>query len=333
MAGISGSRSSSNDNTIRNQETRRSETRQSQTRQTTRQESHGVTERRQATAADYRLVDSRQLNEAMQAARSSGSPFAEVILNGALVLFPTTPSQTTTTQRPANSGDAPAPEEYSPEEGETRSTTQSLLFDSDSSTTQGTTRGSVGSARSGLVGSRGGNSSVDYNSLWESMTLGQNQSDQIEDTRRDLRRMDTQLRYKMRMIALANLLGPEFVLQMLVYQSEDDDKMGNRLFLKQLNRVRETKSKILKAIALKPPPPANASGNATAAADAQNKQAKYTQWVSVSQQLMQEVQQSERTIMDVMKDRMEAKSRLWEFYTDFKRSVNELNKYVIKNSG
>ncbi len=139
------------------------------------------------------------------------------------------------------------------------------------------------------------------------------------------------MRYRMRLIALANILGPEFVLQMMVYQSEDDDKVGNRLFLKQLNRCRETKSKILKAIALKPPPPANASGNATAAADAQNKQAKYTQWVSVSQQLMQEVQQSERTIMDVMKDRMEAKSRLWEFYVDFKRSCNELNKYVIKN--
>ncbi len=336
MAGISGSRSSSNNNnTIRNQETRRGETRQTQTRQTSHQESRGVTERRQATAADYRLVDSRQLNEAMQAARSTGSPFAEVILNGALVLFPTTPSQTNTSHRPANSGDAPPPEEYSLEEGETRSTTQSLLFDSDSdsSATRGATRGSVGSTRAGLAGSRGGNSSVDYNSLWESMTLGQSQSNQIEDTRRDLRRMDAQLRYRMRMIALANLLGPEFVLQMLVYQAEDDDKMGNRLFLKQLNRVRETKSKILKAIALKPPPPANASGNPTAAADAQNKQAKYTQWVSVSQQLMQEVQQSERTIMDVMKDRMEAKSRLWEFYTDFKRSVNELNKYVIKNSG
>ena len=76
MAGISGSRSSSNNNnTIRNQETRRGETRQTQTRQTSHQESRGVTERRQATAADYRLVDSRQLSEAMQAARST-SPTA-----------------------------------------------------------------------------------------------------------------------------------------------------------------------------------------------------------------------------------------------------------------
>jgi len=118
----------------------------------------------------------------------------------------------------------------------------------------------------------------------------------------------------------------------MVVESERLNKMFNKMIVKQLEKVREAKSKILTAMGRTPPPRAHDNtNNPQGAANDQNKQAKYTQWVSVTTQLMSEVQQTERELMDVLSEGRRNINDLWEAYSGMKEAEARTTRTVIQS--
>ena len=131
------------------------------------------------------------------------------------------------------------------------------------------------------------------------------------------------------MIMMGDVVG---AVRSMVFESERQNRMFNRLLVKQLNKVRQSKSKVLMAMARKPPPTAhNNTNNPQGAANDQNKQAKYTQWVSVTTQLMSELQNTERQLTDLLSEGRRNINEMWEAYSGMKEAEARTTRTVIQS--
>jgi len=164
------------------------------------------------------------------------------------------------------------------------------------------------------------------------MMFGGAQRDEMYAMRRQIRKTEHQMRYKMRMIMFMILMGDVTgAMRAMIFESERMNRMFNRTLVKQLNRVREAKAKILKAMGSKRPPRAHDNTNDPAgAARDQNRQAKYTQWVSVTTQLMSEVQQTERELLDLLSEGRRNINELWEAYSGLKEAEARTTRTLIQ---
>jgi len=122
-------------------------------------------------------------------------------------------------------------------------------------------------------------------------------------------------------------------VQQLVLQVERQSGMFNRLLVKKLGRVREAKTKVLLSIGRKQPPRAHDSPHSPAgAARDQNVQTRHTQWISVSTQLMSEIQQSERELLDLLQEARRNTNELWEAYANLKEAEARTTRAIMSGS-
>ncbi len=169
------------------------------------------------------------------------------------------------------------------------------------------------------------------NPLYEAMMGGQ-MREQVAASRQEIRKMEQQTRAKMRMILFMILTGDVVgAMRSVVFESERDNRIFNRILLKQLNGIRKAKSKVLMAMGRKKPPTAHDNTNDPAgAARDQNKQATYTQWVTITTNLMQEISQTERELTDEMAEGRRQVNDRWEALKGLADNEDRTNQALLR---
>jgi len=168
--------------------------------------------------------------------------------------------------------------------------------------------------------------------MWDTLVGGQ-MRDNIYAQRQQVRQTESQMKVKMNMIMFMIMMGDVVgAVRAMTFESERQNRVFNRLLVTQLDKVRQAKSKVLLAMAQKPPPTAhNNTNNPQGAANDQNAQAKYTQWVSVTTQLMSELQNTERQLMDLMSEARRNIDQSWEAYSGMKEADARTTRTVIQS--
>jgi hypothetical protein len=181
------------------------------------------------------------------------------------------------------------------------------------------------------TGGYGGYGSYGSGSLYD-MLIGSSQRNDAYAQRSQMRKTEQEMRIKMTSLMFQILMGDVTgAMREMIFESEKQNRMFNRTLVKQLDKVRESKSKILLAMGRKSPPRAHDNTNDPAgAARDQNRQAKYTQWVSVTTQLMSEVQQTERELLDLLSEGRRNIDQLWEAYSGLKEADSRTTRTVIQ---
>lgn len=333
----------------RNHSVNESNTRRNPSTRAATQEESSRIQSRPGTRADLSAVPHSEIQQAIANAQMMGSGVAEVWVNGQLLFFPLNSLQgwgfsTGMNQQMSGMADAQMPEEeefmsgheqvWGEGEGPQPMTGGSLRGNMGSSVGGGMRLGYTGSAGGsnpyGGEGAYGGMSQNQF--MWDTMVGGQMREDMYAQ-RQEMRRTEHQMKVKMRMIMFLILMGDIVgAVRAMVFESERQNRMFNRLLVKQLNKVRESKSKVLTAMARKAPPTAhNNTNNPQGAANDQNRQAKYTQWVSVTTQLMSELQNTERQLTDLLSEGRRNINELWESYSGIKEAEARTTRTLIQS--
>ncbi len=322
--------------------------RHSQTRAATPEESKNI-QSRPGSPAEWNSIPPSERQQALNNAQAMGSAVAEVWVNGKLLFFPVQGIQHQMSGT-ADSG-MPLEEEFMQGneqvwgEGEGGggggggpSGTWSggnMRGNMSSGMGGGSTRLGFGGPGSGgdEYGGGDGYGGMSQNQfMWDTMVGGQMREDMYAQ-RTNMRHAEHQMKVKMRMIMFLILMGDIVgAVRAMTFESERQNQVMNRLLVMQLNKVRESKSKVLLAMARKPPPTAHDNtNNPSGAAHDQNKQAKYTQWVSVTTQLMSELQNTERQLMDILSEGRRNINELWEGYSGLKEAEARTTRTVLQS--
>jgi len=294
-------------------------------------------------------VPQSEVQQAIANAQAMGSGVAEIWVNGQLLFFPLNTLQgwgfsTGMSQQMSGMADAEMPEESEFMSGNQQVWGEGEGFPGAGGTSYALrgnmSNGMGGGMRMGFAGPGYGNYGGDYGYggmsqnqfMWDTMVGGQMRED-LYAQRRNIRQTEHQMKVKMRMIMFLILMGDVVgAVRAMVFESEKQNRMFNRLLVKQLNKVREAKSKILLAMSRKSPPTAHDNtNNPSGAARDQNRQAKYTQWVSVTTQLMSEVQNTERQLTDLLSEGRRNINELWESYSGIKEAEARTTRTVIQS--
>ncbi len=102
--------------------------------------------------------------------------------------------------------------------------------------------------------------------------------------------------------------------------SERQNRKVNRLLLQKLDQVRKARSSVIRDFARTKPPHAYAGKNPATAARAQDRSSRYTQFVQMSTQLMSELQNTERELLDQLEGSRRALNELWEAYAGLREA-------------
>lgn len=144
--------------------------------------------------------------------------------------------------------------------------------------------------------------------------------------------MGSEQKIKMRLLLLQIQMGDVAgALRSMVNISESRNKEFNRLLLEKLDKISEEKSKILQNFAKQKPPRAYAGSDPQGAVRSQDKSAKYTQWVQVNTQLMSEVQNTERELLDTLSQMRRQEEELWEAYASIKEAEARTTRSVVQS--
>lgn len=322
----------------------------SKTRAATPEESNNIQSRR-GTRTDLNAVPKSEVQQAIANAQSMGSGVAEIWVDGQLLFFPLNELQGWGYNTGASQSMSPYGEPGMPDEQEFMSGGDPVWGEGEGpmagqpgapgGSLRGNMMGSGGAVRMGYAGEAGGGGyggdtgygGVGQNQFMWDTAVGGQQREELYAQRRNMRNTEHQMKVKMRMIMFLILMGDIVgAVRAMVFESEKQNKLFNRLLVKQLNKVRESKSKILLAMGRKQPPTAHDNtNNPQGAANDQNKQAKYTQWVSVTTQLMSEVQNTERQLMDLLSEGRRNINESWEAYSGLKEAEARTTRTVLQS--
>lgn len=103
----------------------------------------------------------------------------------------------------------------------------------------------------------------------------------------------------------------------------------SRQIVDKLDAVRRARSTVIRNFARQKPPRAYAGGGPASAARAQDRAARYTQFVQMSTQLMGELQQNERELMDMLDTMNRDLQSFWESYASMRDSEFRTNERVM----
>ncbi len=126
-------------------------------------------------------------------------------------------------------------------------------------------------------------------------------------------------RLKMRILIVQILMGDiAGALRHYAEIADRDMRTFTRIILQHLDAVRATRNQVLRAFAKSRPPHAYAGNDPQQAAKAQDKAARYTQFVAMSTQLMNEIQNTERELVDATQSTHRDLSQFWQSYANFR---------------
>ena len=101
-------------------------------------------------------------------------------------------------------------------------------------------------------------------------------------------------------------------------ENEKQNKQMNREIIEKLDKVRDARNQVIQNFTRTKPPKAYAGSDPGQAARAQDQSSKYTQYVQMSTQLMSELQNSERELMDALQTMYRDNEELWESYASIR---------------
>lgn len=120
-------------------------------------------------------------------------------------------------------------------------------------------------------------------------------------------------KFKIHMILLQVMMGDiADALQQMVERTEASDRQFTRLIVAMLDRVRAARAIVMRAFGRTRPPRSYSGANPGQAARAQDRASDYSKYVQINVQLMNELQQTERELVDALQSMQRQQNELWE---------------------
>jgi hypothetical protein len=133
------------------------------------------------------------------------------------------------------------------------------------------------------------------------------------------------------MIFLQILMGDVIgALREYTILMDRDMRQFSRQIVQKLDRVRQARSQVIRNFAMKKPPRAYAGDNPQTAARAQDRSQRYTQFVQMSTQLMGELQNSERELIDALQSMQRDLDSLWQSYSSMRDEEFRTNERIMQ---
>jgi hypothetical protein len=139
--------------------------------------------------------------------------------------------------------------------------------------------------------------------------------------------MKIQIRLITSIIMTGDIVGALQSYSMLVNRQVQD---YNLKLVQDLASVQKARSTIIRNFARSKPPRAYAGQDPSQAARVQDKSARYTQFVQVNTQLMNELQNSSRELMDSLQAMRREVDELWQAYSSFRDQDFRTNERVMR---
>lgn len=159
------------------------------------------------------------------------------------------------------------------------------------------------------------------------------QQQQMQDAKgmaRDAKKKEQEAKVKIHMILLQIMMGDiAGALRSYAVLMDRDMRQFTRLIVKKLDGVRRARSTVIRNFARQQPPRAYAGNNPQTAARAQDKSAKYTQFVQMSTQLMNELQNTERELVDALQTQFRNLETFWQTVATFRDETFRTNDRVM----
>jgi hypothetical protein len=147
---------------------------------------------------------------------------------------------------------------------------------------------------------------------------------------RDAKKKEQEAKVKIHMILLQIMMGDiAGALRSYAVLMDRDMRQFTRLIVKKLDGVRRARSTVIRNFARQQPPRAYAGNNPQTAARAQDKSAKYTQFVQMSTQLMNELQNTERELVDALQTQFRNLETFWQTVATFRDETFRTNDRVM----
>ncbi len=158
----------------------------------------------------------------------------------------------------------------------------------------------------------------------------QEQLNQAKGMQRNAKKMAAEQKVKIHMILLQIMMGDiTGALRSYAVLMDRDMRQFTRLIVKKLDSVRKARSQVIRNFARTKPAKAYAGNNPAQAARAQDRSSKYTQYVQMSTQLMNELQNTERELVDALQSMHRQTQTFWESYAGFRDQEFRTNERVM----
>ncbi|HCU25828.1 MAG TPA: hypothetical protein DF383_12490 [Deltaproteobacteria bacterium] len=158
----------------------------------------------------------------------------------------------------------------------------------------------------------------------------QQQVQDAKDMARGMKKNEQEAKVKMHMILLQIMMGDiAGALRSYAVLMDRDLRQFTRLLVKKLDGVRKARSMVIRNFARTKPPRAYSGQNPQTAARAQDKSARYTQFVQMSTQLMNELQNTERELTDALQSQFRNAETFWQTVATFRDETFRTNDRVM----
>ncbi len=138
--------------------------------------------------------------------------------------------------------------------------------------------------------------------------------------------MYAQTNLLVQLIIMGDIVG---AMRSMSLQQSADLRQFSRQIVDKLDAVRRARSTVIRNFARQKPPRAYAGSGPASAARAQDRTARYTQFVQMNTQLMGELQQSERELMDMLETMNRDLQSFWQSYASMRDSEFRTNERVM----
>jgi len=158
----------------------------------------------------------------------------------------------------------------------------------------------------------------------------QQMSNDAKDMGRNMKKNDQEQKVKIHMILLQIMMGDIVgALRSYAVLRDRDARQFTRTIMDKLDKVRVARTKVIRNFANTTPPRAYAGNNPQQAARAQDRSSKYTQYVQMSTQLMSELQNTEKELVDAETTITRDNQTFWESYAGFRDQEFRTNDRVM----
>ncbi len=158
----------------------------------------------------------------------------------------------------------------------------------------------------------------------------QQQAQEAKSMGREMRKKDQEAKVKIHMILLQIMMGDiAGALRSYAVLMDKDLRAFSRLIVKKLDGVRKARSMVIRNFARTKPPRAYAGQNPQTAARAQDRSSKYTQFVQMNTQLMNELQNTERELVDALQTQFRQLETFWQTVATFRDETFRTNDRVM----
>jgi hypothetical protein len=154
---------------------------------------------------------------------------------------------------------------------------------------------------------------------WNQWLQNQQTVQDAKEMVRDSKKKAHEEKVKIHMILLQILMGDIVgALRSYAILMDRDNRQFTRMIVNKLQKVRETRSTVIRNFGMYRPPSGYAGKSSTKQVQAQNAASKYTQFVQLSTQVMNELQNTERELVDSLQTQWRDIEKFWESYSSMR---------------